>query len=68
MKTFELGLRTGGLMESPEWSITDIRTVNAENLREAKTEWARITGNDKSPTWNAETQTLWGWQVVEIIS
>jgi len=66
MKTFVLGLKTGGLMENPELQITDIRTVTAENLREAKDKWASVTGNDKSNTWNPETQTLWGWEVVQI--
>ena len=53
-------------MENPELQITDIRTVTAENLREAKDKWASVTGNDKSNTWNPETQTLWGWEVVQI--
>ena len=44
MKEFRLGLITGGLMEDPGFhvDVDSIRTIKAENLREAKQKWAEI--------------------------
>jgi hypothetical protein len=58
---YKLGLRIGGLMEMPEWTIQNIREVWAEDLKQAKYEWAKVTGEDQKDTWNPKTQTVWGW-------
>lgn len=65
-KKYKLGLRTGGLMEMPGWSIQNIQEVWAEDLKQAKDEWAKVTGEDKKSTWNPKKQTVWGWEVVVV--
>lgn len=62
---YRLGLKCGGLMEDPEWHIEMIRDVEANSLKEAKDKWAEITGENKLNTWNTESQTVWGWEIVE---
>jgi len=64
--TFKLALRTGGLQEDPGWHLQDFRVVEAPNLRVAKAEWAHITGEDRRKEWNPDTQTVWGWEIVEV--
>ena len=63
---YKLGLRTGGLMECPEWEIQDIREIYANSLEEAKDKWAIATGLANSPHWNKTNKTFWGWEVVQI--
>jgi len=64
---FVLSLRTGGLMEDPNWHYGQIETIEAPNLRDAKDKYAEKLGLLKDTTWDAETQTLWGWEIVDMI-
>lgn len=66
MQKFKLALRTGGLMEDPDWRLTEFRVIKAESLRDAKATWAKVTGSDASPDWDPESQTVWGWGIVEV--
>jgi len=63
---YTLSLRTGGLMEDPEWHYENIRTIEANSLKEAKQKYADETGISKDKSWNAENQTLWGWSIVGV--
>jgi hypothetical protein len=64
---YTLGLKTGGLMEDPEWQVKDIKTVTADTLWDAKAQYASRTGLDKKPHWDAKSQTYFGWPIVQII-
>lgn len=63
-----IGLKTGGLMESPEWQIQDILHIYADSLVDAKNKWAIQTNFVNSPHWNKQNQTYFGWELVEIKS
>ena len=58
---YKLGLRVGGIMERPDWSIEMIKEVWATDLNEAKDEWAKVTGEDQKDTWCPKRKTVWGW-------
>lgn len=48
-----MGLKCGGLMEMPEWSVENVHEVEADNLTEAKDKW-----------WEAVEEMgelKWGW-------
>ena len=63
---FVLGLECGGLMEyEGSWELHDVLPIEADTLDQAKLKWAELTGVDKSPTWNPETKTDWGFAIVE---
>lgn len=64
---FVLSLRTGGLMEDPDWHYNDIRVVEAVDLIEAKQKYAEICCLTSHPSWNPHTQTDWGWDIVDMI-
>lgn len=64
LNSYTLGLREGGLMEDPSFHIECIRTIKANSLKEAKQLWAEETNHDDQ-YWNEESQTYWGWEVVE---
>jgi hypothetical protein len=64
---FTLSLRTGGLMEDPDWHYDRIRVVEADNLREAKGKYAQLFGFDNTTDWNAKDQTYWGWSIVDMV-
>jgi hypothetical protein len=62
-----LGIKTGGLMEDPIFQVKDLRTVVAQNLRDAKEKYAILTNLVTSKAWDAEKQTYFGWPIVQII-
>lgn len=64
LRSYTLGLDMGGLMEHPEFTVEYIHTVEASTLKEAKAKWAKVAGKD-GPDWDPDTQTFWGWTVVE---
>lgn len=64
---FTLSLRTGGLMEDPEWHYDDIRSIEANDLKEAKQKYAELTGLTEKQEWNPTTQCLWGWEIVDMV-
>lgn len=53
---YRLGLNQTG-------EVVFVLDILAENLREAKDEWARLTGHI-DPCWDAKRQTYFGWSVV----
>jgi hypothetical protein len=64
---FTLSLRTGGLMEDPEWHYEGIKSVEASSLKEAKNKYAEFRGFLKNPNWNSDKQTLWRWEIVDMV-
>lgn len=64
---FTLALRTGGLMESPEWNYEGIKVIESNSLKDAIDKYAEEQGHTKSNLWNKENQTFWGWSVVDMI-
>ncbi len=64
---FVLSLRTGGLMEDPDWHYDGIKVVEAVDLIEAKQKYADICGLTNHPNWCRYTQTFWGWDIVEMV-
>jgi len=65
MNEYTLGLNMGGLMEDPYRHIEHIETVTAPDLLSAKKIWAKKTGH-LDEYWDDDSQTYWGWSVVEI--
>ena len=73
---YTLALRTGGLMENPEWAYENIKEVEAESLYEAKKRYAQMTGLSDvrlidgrvvmNCNWNPVTQTYWGYSIVGV--
>lgn len=63
---YKLALRTGGLMEDPEWHYNKIIVIEAGNLRDAKSRYAELTNLVHDPDWNEKKQTLWGWAIVDM--
>ena len=63
MYNYKLGLLCGGLMEDPKWHLEEIIEIKANNLKDAKNNWARYTGLNKLKDWNAERQTYFGWNI-----
>jgi hypothetical protein len=61
---YTLALRTGGLMEDPDWHYQNIATIRAHSLKEAKDIWAEKQGYIKDKDWDKVQQTWWGWSVV----
>jgi len=61
---YTLGLKTGGLMEDPEWHIDDIRTIEANSLNEAKDKYAVETNSLE--LYDKKNKTIWGWSIVEV--
>ena len=68
MYNYVLGLKCGGLMEDPEWHIEEGTEVSGKDLKEAKDNWAAKIGRDKLETWNPGNQTVWGWNVVVLVT
>ena len=66
MMKYNLALKTGGLMEDPEWHYDNIRVIEADNLIDAKNKYAELTGLVDKPHWNANQQTYFGWQIVAL--
>lgn len=54
-------------MEDPDWHYDCIEVVHADSLREAKDKYAEKRGYLKDETWNASKQTLWGWEIVDMV-
>ena len=67
MNKYTIGLKTGGLMESPEWRVKYIREIYANSLNEAKDKWAIETGMVNSPHWNKTNKTFSVWELVQIL-
>ena len=63
---YTLALRTGGLMEDPEWHYDRILIVEVDSIREAKDKYADLTDLRPSEHWNPDAQTYWGWEIVGI--
>ena len=66
MIEYTLALKTGGLMEDPSWHYDNARIVQANSIREAKQKYAEMTGLTSKKSWNPETQTYWGWEIVGV--
>lgn len=65
-KTYTLGLRTGGIMEQPDFRVENIRHIRAGSLRQARDKYADVCKLKEPPYWNADRQTYYGWQIVEV--
>ena len=64
---YKLALKTGGLMEDPEWHYENILVIESDNLYDAKNKYAELTYLVGKPDWNAKQQTYWGWQIVVLL-
>ena len=59
MNTYKIGIKGSG-----NQLVSKVRDIEANSLKEAKDEWAKITGEDKLDTWNSEKQTVCGDDLV----
>ena len=66
MPVFKLGLKNGGYMEHPGYSLDDVKTITAPDLNSAKIEYARLTKLDKKHEWDSKRLTYWGLQIVTV--
>lgn len=54
-------------MEEPDWTVTDVHTVEAADLQAAKAKWIKLADlPDKKRCWDPASQTYWSWRVVEV--
>lgn len=69
MRTYRIGMWAGDPFvceEEGHWHYDYVHDINAESLKEAILEWAKVTGYDKNPLWNESQCTYWGFEVEEV--